>query len=244
MAAALESILTAAPLRFQVGGQQLSITQRWLYFREYFGPAPKNTLGKPVVGPPEQPFAELQAVDRLKRQGWTAGWFYQQREFISAWEPHREAQLSPTAQELLARIDSRAAGNVSCWDVLAMEPEFRCIHMVRAGSPLELPPSKQRWLEAAIADGVPCSAFEIWRWFGGALAGRLLRLTFYSLDRCDGWVDVQKGRMTYSADSLKGIVEHYRDWGAQTEADLLWLVFMRNSQGMTWCEIDEHDATP
>ena len=27
----------------------------------------------------------------------------------------------------------------------------------------------------------------------------------------------------------------YRDWGAQTEADLLWLVFMHNSQGYTWC---------
>ena len=71
----------------------------------------------------------------------------------------------------------------------------------------------------------------------------MLRLTDYTLDRLDGWVEWQNGRLTYSDGKQRnGMVEHYRDWGAQTEADLLWLVFVRNSQGMTWCGIDEKDA--
>jgi hypothetical protein len=38
------------------------------------------------------------------------------------------------------------------------------------------------------------------------------------------------------------MVEFYRDRGAQTKADLLWLVFVRNSEGVTWCGIEEKDA--
>ena len=130
-----------------------------------------------------------------------------------------ETEPSRTARELVSRINSRAAGDASCWDVFAWKPKLRFINMMRAGSSGMLSPSKLLWLQAALAEGVPPSTFEIWRWFGGALDGRVLRLTDYNLDRLDGWLD----------------------WGAQTEADLLWLVFVRNSDGMTWCGIEEKD---
>ena len=38
------------------------------------------------------------------------------------------------------------------------------------------------------------------------------------------------------------MIEHYRGWGTRTEADLLWLVFVRNCQGMSWCGFEEWDA--
>jgi hypothetical protein len=66
---ALESILPASPLDTQVGGQRLSLKQYWLYFREYTGPHLTTSLEKPIVGGPDRPFAELQAVTRLDRQG-------------------------------------------------------------------------------------------------------------------------------------------------------------------------------
>ena len=110
---ALEIVLSAAPLEFQIGGQRLSLKQRWLYFREYTGPRPKNSLGKPIVGAPNRPFAELQAVKRLEHQGWTASWIYGPREFISTWHPREETQPSRIARKLLARINSRAEGNAS-----------------------------------------------------------------------------------------------------------------------------------
>ena len=240
---ALESVLPAAPLVFQIGNQPLSLKQRWLYFREYNGPSPTNPLEKPIVGPPDRPFAELQAVKRVEQQGWTASWLNGPRDFISAWEPCVETEPSRTARELVSRIDSRAAGDASCWDVFAWKPKLRFINMMRAGSSEMLSPSKLLWLQAAQAEGVPSSTFEIWRWFGGALDGRVLRLTDYNLDRLDGWIEWQDGRLTYSDGRQRdGMVEHYRDWGAQTEADLLWLVFVRNSEGMTWCGIEEKDA--
>jgi hypothetical protein len=81
---ALEIVLAVAPLELQIAGQRLSLKQRWLYFREYTGPHPKSSLGKRIVGAPDRPFAELQAVKRLEHQGWTASWLYGPREFISA----------------------------------------------------------------------------------------------------------------------------------------------------------------
>ena len=86
------------------------------------------------------------------------------------------------------------------------------------------------------------SAFEIWRWFGGALEGRVLRLTDYTYDRLDGWIDCQNGYLTYSDGKPWGMIEFYRKLGAQTKADLLWLVFVRNRDGITWCGIEEWDA--
>jgi hypothetical protein len=239
---ALEVVLPAAQLEFQIEGQRFSLNQCWLYFREYTGPSPKKALDKPIVGPPNRPFAELQAVTRLEQQGWTGSWLSGPGEFTSTWEPPTDAQPSQTVRELVTRIDSRAAANASRWDVFAWKPELRFIQMMRAGSSEILSPSKLRWLEAAIAEGVPSSAFEIWRWFGGSLEGRLLRLTDYTLDRLDGWVECQNGHLTYSEPGIQGLVDFYRDLGARTEADLLWLVFVRNSQGMTWCGIEERDG--
>jgi hypothetical protein len=95
----------------------------------------------------------------------------------------------------------------------------------------------------ALADGIPSSAFEIWRWFGGALKGRVLRLTSYMLDQPTGWAEWKDGRIT-SSDNVTGMIDHYRGWGTRTEADLLWLVFVRNCSGISWCDIEEKDVTP
>ena len=118
-----------ARLAFQIGGQRLSLKQRWLYFREHIGPSPTNPLDKPIVGPPDRPFVELQAVKRLEHQGWTASWLYGPGEFVSAWKPRVDAQPPQTARELVTRINTRAAANASRWDVFAWEPEFRFIHI-------------------------------------------------------------------------------------------------------------------
>ena len=128
--------------------------------------------------------------------------------------------------------------------VMAWKPKPRFIHMERAGSSEAIPPSKLKWLEAAVAEEVPSCTFEVWRWFGGALKGRRLRLYSYTYDRVDGYVEYRDGELSYSDGRKRDeMVEHYRNWGAPTEADLLWLVFARNSDGITWCGIEECDAT-
>jgi len=159
--------------------------------------------------------------------------------------------LSASVQALLARIEARTgharAGGATCWPVVAWQPQLRFVSLVR-GSSGKISQQRLRWLAAALAEGVPASAFELWRWFGGALKGRVVRLTSYTLDRLDGWAECRDGKLIYSAEGMCGedgkcgMIEHYRDWGAQTEADLLWVVFVRNCQGMTWCGFEEWDA--
>jgi hypothetical protein len=61
-------------------------------------------------------------------------------------------------------------------------------------------------------------------------------------DRLVGWAEWREGHAYFSDDGTRGMVDFYRDWGAQTEADLLWVVFVGNSHGVTWCGIDETDA--
>ena len=109
--------------------------------------------------------------------------------------------------------------------MFAWKPELRFIHLMRAGSSEMLSPSKLLWLQAAFAEGVapPRLRLALVRW---GTQGRVLRLTDYTYDRLNRWVEWQNGELIYSDGQRRnGMVEHYRDWGAQTGADLLWLVF-------------------
>jgi len=236
---ALRAILPAHSREFVLGSQTVPITERWLYFREYSGRSPAETRGKPIVGPPDRPFAELQVVQRLADEGWTAGWLNRSGTLIFAWEPRVHAKLpAPPAQALLARIEARDL-KARCWDVVAWQAQLRFVQLVR-GTSGKMSQEKLRWLEAALAEGVPASAFEVWRWFGGALKRRVIRLTSYTLHRQDGWAECRDGKMIYSAEGMCDadgkcdMIEHYRGWGAQTEADLLWLVFVRNCEGLIY----------
>jgi hypothetical protein len=120
------------------------------------------------------------------------------------------------------------------------KPELRFIHMVRVGSSEMLSQSKLLWLQAAVTEGVPASTFEIWRWFGGALDGRMLRLRTTPMTGSTGGSNGKMAASPNDGEQRNGM--HYRDWGAQTEADLLWQVFVRNGQGVTWCGIEERDG--
>ena len=243
---ALRAVLPANPREFVLGGQRVPIAERWLYFPEYAGGLRRETMRWPIVGPPDRPSPELQVVKRIEDEGGAAGWIFRSRNVISSWNPLVDAKLPASVQALLARIEARSGG-ARCWDVVAWQPQLRFVGLVR-GTSGAVSERRLRWLEAALAEGVPESAFEVWRRFGGGLKGRVVRLTSYTLDRLDGWAECRDGKLIYSAEGMCGedgkcgMIEHYRDWGAQTEADLLWVVFVRNCQGMTWCGFEEWDA--
>jgi hypothetical protein len=222
----------------------LEIGVGFVYFPEYEGPRPTRTLRKPIVGPPAQPFAELQFALRLENDGWRAAWVYRRDELIRGWEPRERASFPPAAVALLERIRKRGGEKARCWDIFAWKdgkPHF--VELSREGSSRNLREPKLRWIKAALAEGVAPSAFELVVWCGGSLKGRVLRLTSYLYDKKDrGWVECRRGKITYRGGSRghRDIVEHYRDLGARTEADLLWIVFARNSSGITWCKLKEY----
>ena len=185
-------VLPANPLELPDRKSTLSLKQRWLYFREYNGPYPKSTgqahsmtAGSTICRITDGHAFGASGLDRklVKRTARNSS-----RHGSRVWRRSLPGQL----EELVTRIDSRAAGDASRWDVFAWKPKLRFINMMRAGSSEMLSPSKLLWLQAALAEGVPSSTFEIWRWFGGALDGRVLRLTDYNLDRLDGWVNTER----------------------------------------------------
>ena len=101
---AMEKPLAAQPFALHVGGQEVSIAQRWLYFPEYNGPPPKDSRQDQVVGPPNRPFAALQVVERLENEGFVAGWFDGRHKLLSTWEPRRELTPSQSAEAIFARM--------------------------------------------------------------------------------------------------------------------------------------------
>lgn len=210
------------------------------YFPAYHGPYPTRTWRKPVVGPPDRPFAELQVVQRLEEEGWRAAWVYRPGQYLSSWEPRKFVKFPPTASALLERISKRAGKTSGCWDVFAWrnsKPLF--IELKRAGSSDTIRDSQVRWKKAAIAEGVDPEAFRLLEWFGGDLEGRELKLDFWTLDKRDGWAICRNGELSYSGSDTASVFAHYADWGAATSADLLWLVFARNFDGMTYCVINQ-----
>lgn len=234
--------------RLRVAGEQISVAHSLTHLPEYVGPPPTSTWRKPIVGPPERPFAELQVVQRLEADGWTAAWVHRPGQFLRTWEPREHVSFPKKAQALLERIQKRVGSPSGTWDVFAWrnaKPRF--IELKRTGSSDRLRSTQVAWRKAALKEGVPSSAFEILEWHGGSLTNRVLRLTSYTYDRESGWVEYRKGALHYggaSPDGTRAMVEFYRGQVDGTDADLLWFTFVRNSSGITWCGIAESPDRP
>lgn len=154
----------------RAGTLQAHVDIQRIALPHYFGPAPQSTWRKPVVGPPERPFAEFQVVEGLELRGWVAAWVYRPGKFLSAWEPRRFAELPDRALELHARLEKATRVGAGCWDVFAWQrnkPLF--VELKRTGSSDRIRASQLLWRQAAIAQGISRSAFIIAEWSGGCV---------------------------------------------------------------------------
>jgi hypothetical protein len=136
----------------------------------YVGLAPQSRWGKPVVGPPACPFAELQVAADLRAAGWTAAWVYRPRRFLLSWEPRSYAELPPDALKLHHNIRTRAGAQAGCWDIFAWrahEPLF--VELKRAGSSDRLRKPQLLWREAALELGIRAASFLIAEWSVGSI---------------------------------------------------------------------------
>jgi hypothetical protein len=222
---------------------------RAVYFSEYRGPTPDRTYKrKPIVGPPERPFAELQMVERLERDGWIAGWRYRANEFIATWEPEKRAVTFPAAAtELLQRIEAwaGAGAGVKCWDVFAWKDgEPRFIELRRSGTQAKrLPEAKRRWRAAAEAVGVSLRAFKEYEWLGGNLDGFSLKAMSCTFGRVDSWARYRAGRVEFGGSDPQEAEVWYHGYEGDTGlqgSDLLWVLFHDNAGGsMTYWDIKQ-----
>jgi hypothetical protein len=182
-------------------------------------------------------------VKRLQDEGWQVAWVFRPGQFIETWEPRTEVQFPEPALELFRRIQRHAgAKKAGCWDLFGWkdgQPLF--VELKRTGSSDEVRDAQWAWRKAAIAEGVPQAAFDIVEWYGGALQGRILRLTAYTYDKPDGWAEWRNGRITYRG-NLESIVRGYWTPEVKTAADLLWLAFAWDHSGITSFGITERSA--
>lgn len=218
---------------------------RAIYFREYRGRPPKHTWNrKPIVGPPLRPFAELQMVERLEKDGWIAGWCYRAGRFISSWEPEKRAvTFPPQANELLGNIAAKAGARAGCWDVFAWkdgEPLF--VELKRRGSSDEMRDSQKRWRTAAEALKVSPDAFKEYEWLGGNLTGYTLKaMSCYGVD-VQSWVRYRDGHYEFGGpdptEAEDWLRLYQRDTGLKG-ADVLWVLFRDNTSGVTYWNINQ-----
>lgn len=154
----------------RAGNLQAFVKVQRIELPPYFGPAPQSAWRKPVVGPPERPFAELQIVKFLELQGWIAAWVHRPGKFLTTWEPRRFVELPVSARVLHARVQKATGVPAGCWDVFAWQHEKPLfVELKRTGSSDRIRTAQLLWRQAAIAQGVSESAFIIVEWSGGCV---------------------------------------------------------------------------
>jgi hypothetical protein len=157
---------------FHAAGLVADVDVQRIELPVYTGRSPKSTWSKPIVGPPDCPFVELQVAADLRAAGWAAAWVYRPGQFLSSWEPRQHAQLPPEALKIhravSEEIKRRAEARAGCWDVFgwrAGEPLF--VGLKRLGSSDRLRAPQLRWREAAVVLGISEASFLVAEWTGG-----------------------------------------------------------------------------
>ena len=142
----------------------VEILHRLISFPRWDGPQPGSDWnGKPVIGPPNRPFAELAILSSLESQGWRGGWVYQPGKLLNSWEPQKLVQIPGEVREIHQRIQDSSGQKSGCWDLLC----WRGKQVVFAESKwLEPPdwirPAQLRWLEAALSCGLPSESLTVY----------------------------------------------------------------------------------
>ena len=211
--------------------------KKYVYFREYTGRRPKRDWNrKPIVGRPERPFAELQYVQRLEAEGWTAGWCYRPGKFISTWEPTKqEVKFPDKAIALLEAVSARASAKAGCWDVFAWKkgrPLF--VELKRRGSSDRLRDAQKRWRDAAVELGVSPKSFREVQWMGGSLDGYSVKAMSCVQGRVDGWIRYGGGRFEFGGENpqeMEKWLQYRQRVTGLKGADLLWVLFREDSYG-------------
>jgi len=131
-------------------GTTVSISVSRLRFSAWSGVQPRSRWNnKPVVGPPQRPFAELAIVGQLSERGWVSAWVTYPGKFRTSWEPRGYTVLPEKAAQLFQRVSERVGGPSGAWDVYAWkngEPLF--VEVKWPGDVVR--ESQRRWLAAAL----------------------------------------------------------------------------------------------
>ena len=100
-------------------GRQVEVSHTAIDLPLWTGERPGSDWnGKPIVGPPTRPFAELAILESYKVEGWEGAWVSSSKTFRTSWEPRGYIELpeyvSPRYQELQKNLNSGMVAGISC----------------------------------------------------------------------------------------------------------------------------------
>ena len=131
--------------------------------RLWAGPVPTmfaSVPNKPALQYGDEPiWAEFALLRLLERDGWQGVWVknWVGRAF---WRNILQPdELPPSVSTLISRIEARAGRAGGCWDVLAWRGDETLFIEAKQRGKDRLRFSQTAWLEAALAEGLPLSAF-------------------------------------------------------------------------------------
>ncbi len=159
------------PTAFEViqlpSGQIVKIPKAQPIFKPWTGqPVAENYGGKAVLdfyGEPQ--FAELGILRIFERAGWQGVWIDTfRRKYRTRYWPKDEVPLPRDRAFLLESIFKAAGSRAGCFDVFCWNgPKFVFAESKRAGKD-KIRESQKRWIQAALACGVPADSLLIVEW--------------------------------------------------------------------------------
>lgn len=121
-----------------------------------------KVLGKPVLDfEGKKSLAELILLRLLEREGWQGCWVNNYRRAF--WRDIYVTTELPEAPStaLFYRVVAQNGGKAGCWDIFAWRGgEVLFVESKQRGKD-RIQPTQQKWLESALAEGVPLSSFYI-----------------------------------------------------------------------------------
>jgi hypothetical protein len=118
-------------------------------------------LNKPALNfEGNKSWAELILLCLLERDNWQGCWV---NNYCRAFwrDIYVTTELPESAAPLFYRIVTRNGGKSGCWDIFVCRGKDVLFVESKQHGKDKIQPSQQKWLESALAEGVPLSSFAI-----------------------------------------------------------------------------------
>jgi len=149
-------------------GNKMEVPKATPTFDGWAGKPVEDTYrGKPVLDFAGEPvFAELAILRAFQNSGWDGVWVdtFQKKYRIGYWGKNSGIVLPSEQELLLNHIYERARSRSGCWDVFCWRSEVQLFIEAKRHGHDQIRATQRRWLEAAISEGLPASAFLVVEW--------------------------------------------------------------------------------
>ena len=119
--------------------------------------------GKPIVGPPRRPFAELAILESYEVEGWEGAWVSSSKTFRTSWEPRGYIELPEYVSMLYQELQQKSQQRNGCWDILCWrDGQIKFTESKWTIPKDSIQKTQLVWLEAALDIGISLDNFVVY----------------------------------------------------------------------------------